>query len=153
MIEQIQKQGHHVKLFSKHRYYYQHGNWVRYVEKLVNGQLRKTNQIMCQKKLEDIYPEIQKVYDGAGNLLLSRKKKVDQLKAVNKSSEETSISEKTQFMRPLNLTVSLLSETDKVALKSMLERDGVNYCEFKDSKSVTRIKTSPRGYRLISLIV
>ena len=61
MIEKIQQKGNEVRLFSKNKYYFVNNQWTRYVEKLVNGKPKRTNQIMCIKDLSDIYHEIQSV--------------------------------------------------------------------------------------------
>lgn len=153
LIEKIQQPGNEIRLFSKKKYYFINHQWVRYIEKLVNGQLKKTNEIMCQKELSDIYPEIQSVWNKSGELLVSRKTKADPLKLVEQPITVDGTMERSQFMRPVNLAVRKLTEQEKVSLKGMLARDQVTYCEFEDTRGLTKIKTTPKGYRLISLIV
>lgn len=153
MIEKIQQKGNEVRLFSKNKYYFVNSQWTRYVEKLVNGKPKRTNQIMCVKDLSDIYHEIQSVWNADGVLIASRKTKADILKWFNESSELALTNDKSQFMRPVSLVVKKLTPSEKVSLRAMLARDQVTYCEFEDTKELTKIKTSSKGYRLISLIV
>ena len=153
MVEKIQQKGNEIRLFSKNKYFFVNNQWVRYVEKLVNGKPKKTNQIMCVKELSDIYHEIQSVWNADGVLVASRKTKADNFKWVNESSEVAPTSDKSQFMRPVSLVVKKLTPSEKVSLRAMLARDQVTYCEFEDTKDLTKIRTSSKGYRLISLIV
>nr|WP_315910652.1 hypothetical protein [Vagococcus fluvialis] len=153
MIEKIQQKGNEVRLFSKNKYYFVNNQWTRYVEKLVNGKPKRTNQIMCIKDLSNIYHEIQSVWNADGVLIASRKTKADILKWVNESSELALTNDKSQFMRPVSLVVKKLTPSEKVSLRAMLARDQVTYCEFEDTKELTKIRTSSKGYRLISLIV
>lgn len=153
MIEKIQQPGNEIQLFSKHTYYFVNQQWVRYIEKLVNGRLKKTNQVMCRKELSDLYQEIQSVWDKNGQLVVSRKTKADTFKFSVPPEEVTATNEKSQFIRPISLAVKKLTPNEKVSLQAMLARDNVTYCEFEDIKGLTRIKTSAKGYRLLSLIV
>ena len=86
-------------------------------------------------------------------MIASRKTKADILKWVNESSELALTNDKSQFMRPVSLVVKKLTPSEKVSLRAMLARDQVTYCEFEDTKDLTKIRTSSKGYRLISLIV
>lgn len=152
MVEKMEQKGNEIRLFSKNKYYFHNNQWVRYVEKLVNGKPKKTNQIMCVKDLSDIYDEIQSVWNGDRVLLASRKTKADTLKWISEPLEIVPASDKTQFLCPISLVVKRLTDSQKISLKAMLARDQVTYCEFEDTKGLTKIKTNSKGYRLISLI-
>lgn len=96
MIEKIEQDGYEIRLFSKNKYYFVNGQWVRYVEKLVNGKVKRMNQIMCVKELSDFFNEIQSIWKADGVLVASRKTKADNLKWINEFPENLSFDGKHQ---------------------------------------------------------
>lgn len=153
-IEELAANCYKVRLFDGSWLYAvpERNCFIRRVETIVNGK-PKVDWKKRGKEFSTvtIYDDIKEIYALDGKLLAGRLHPGLELSVAHTAGIPKQPT--TSFILKMEgSSVKLLTGSQKQHIKSVLQAEGISYCEFRDQGRNTIIKTTPKGYRVLAFL-
>ncbi|MDH6364488.1 hypothetical protein M2139_001521 [Enterococcus sp. PF1-24] len=151
----LENKGYRVLTFSKREYLIGHdpakqnlyGRCYRHVEKIVNGKVKKNNEIGAIHEINEIYPDIKIVYDLLDKVIAQRKTKFESLCWISEGNvNQPNFEPEINILKWREIKIDRLSMTAERALKRRLKAEGIDYYKIIHTKNHSIIRTNQKGY-------